>query len=248
MLSIIKKITGITGLTNRLQELKELEKANQLRLDELNWANVFNSAITDSKWLLKKSFYPGRWAAGYPLLYLLYRIYNDVKPKSILEFGLGESSKLAYQYQLVQPQSNLIIVEQDKLWLDFFSNEVYNVTPNTLLLPIEKKNIHGNEVHQYVNLIPSLGNQKFDLIVVDGPWGSNHFSRYQIIDLVENGFLAETFMIIVDDVERVGEQETVAKLREILIAKQISFVESVYSGAKQSILICSPIYKFLTSL
>ena len=75
------------------------------KTDELNWSAIFNSAISGSSWFKKQSLYPGRWAAGYPFLYILFRVYNDIKPKRILEFGLGETSKLSYQYIEAHPES-----------------------------------------------------------------------------------------------------------------------------------------------
>src|SRR5690554_7298280 len=75
------------------QILEGLDKNNKI-LQELNWSNVFNNTISDSEWFKNKSISPGRSAVGYPLLYVLYRILNDVKPLNILEFGLGQSTKI----------------------------------------------------------------------------------------------------------------------------------------------------------
>lgn len=243
-----KQIPGIKQLASKLEAIKQLEVENQLRLDELNWANVFNSAIANSKWLHTQSFNPGRWAAGYPMLYILYRIYNDIKPKSILEFGLGESSKLAYQYLQSQPGVRLTIVEQDQNWLNFFSREVHDISANTIVLPVEKQDRFGFSVNQYKNLPEALSRQTYDCIIVDGPFGSEHYSRFQVVDLVTSKQLSDSFVIILDDYERVGEQETASKLREALIAQKIDYAEGVYAGAKQTLLICSANLKFLTSL
>lgn len=244
----LKNLPGIQDLVARLDSIRQLEHDNKLRLDELNWANVFNSAIANSKWLHTQSFNPGRWAAGYPMLYILYRIYNDIKPKNILEFGLGESSKLAYQYIQHQPEALLTIVEQDQNWLDFFSKEIHDISANTLLLPVETQTRYGHQVLQYQNLLETLQQKKFDLMIVDGPFGSKHYSRPQIIDLVQHNLNHASFVIIIDDYEREGERETAAKLRETLSSHNIPFSEGVYAGQKQTLLICSKNFNFLTSL
>jgi hypothetical protein len=249
MSSFLKKLPGVEKLSSSIKELIALEKENQKRLDELNWANVFNSSINGSKWLKHQSFHPGRWAAGYPMLYILYRIYNDIRPASVLEFGLGESTKLAYQYIGSQPNTTLTIIEQDENWLNFFSNEVYNVRPNTVLLPIEKQAVNGHQVNQYIGLIPALSGKTFSLIVVDGPWGSEHFSRYQVVELVrENKINPDDFIILLDDYNRDGERETAKHLRDALNQKGISFSEGVYAGAKETLIICAAKYSFLTTL
>ena len=242
MLRHIKNI--ILGQIKSYDLLKDVRK----KTDEITWSAIFNSAIIDSSWFKIKSLNPGRWAAGYPMLYILYRVYNDIKPKSILEFGLGETSKLSYQYHEAFPESELTIIEQDQNWLNFFSKNIHNVIPNTVLLDIEYRNVNGFETKTYDGLIKKVKGKKFDFILVDGPWGSDHFSRYQVIDLVENDHLAHEFVIIIDDYDRKGEQETASKLREVFKSKGIAFVEEAYHGAKSTLLICSESYKFLASL
>lgn len=242
MIQTIKKI--VANQVNGYKTLNDIRK----KTEEIYWGTVFNSAISDSNWFKVKTLNPGRWAAGYPLLYILYRVYNDINPKNILEFGLGETSKLSYQYLEAFPEANLTIIEQDLNWLNFFSNKIHNVVPNTILLDLEYRQIEGHETKTYNGLIGQLKEKKFDFVIVDGPWGSEHFSRYQIVDVIENGLLEDNFIIIMDDYERTGEQETIGKVRELLKKKGLLFVEGEYSGVKNTLLICSESYKFLISL
>ena len=114
--------------------------------------------------------------------------------------------------------------------MQFFSNEIYDVISNTLILEIEKIKIQGQEVFQYQALLASLPKQKYDLIIIDGPWGSEHYSRYQIIDLLEEDLIASQFIIIMDDYERSGEKQTIAKLKESFNKKGIQYEETIYSG------------------
>ncbi|WP_221394279.1 hypothetical protein [Dyadobacter sp. NIV53] len=147
----------------------ECWKRSEKKTDETNWSIIFNSAISGSTWFKKQSLYPGRWAAGYPFLYILFRVYNDIKPRNILEFGLGETSKLSYQYHEASVGSKLTIIEQDQNWLNFFSNTIHNVVPNTILLNLEYKSIEGFETKVYEGLLQKLNSEKFDFILVDGP-------------------------------------------------------------------------------
>lgn len=216
--------------------------------EELLWATIFNNTVTDSAWLKNKSFSPGRWALGYPALYILYRVLNDIKPQSILEFGLGESSKMTYQYTIEHKNSFLRIIEQDKNWLDFFSVEKYDVTPYTILLPIESVEVLESNTYMYKNLISSINDKKYNLVVIDGPWGSKYNSRTQIIDIIENNLLDDNFVILMDDFERIGEKQTVDRIIALFNKKNIKYHIGAYSGLKQTAIICCDKYNFLISL
>lgn len=244
----VKNVLGIDKKRVPRETTKQLLRDNKRKINEVYWGLVFNNSIADSPWLLKKQFNPGRWAAGYPLLYILYRIYNDIKPTNILEFGLGESTKLAYQYNQANPQSKLTVIEQDSNWLHFFSEQIHNIAPNTILLDMGKRSVKGYTVQEYTGLIEKISGQKFDLISIDGPYGSNHYSRHQVVDMIENDLVADDFIIILDDYERRGERETGTDIKKTLKRKNKSFEEGVYSGEKDSLIVCSPKYKFLCSL
>src|SRR5690554_4093444 len=75
----------------------KLVRNNKIQ-SEILIAQKFNNTIVDSKWLQYKSFSPGGWAVDYSFLYTLYRVLNDKKYTKILEFGLGQSSKMIHQY------------------------------------------------------------------------------------------------------------------------------------------------------
>ncbi len=215
--------------------------------NELVWAQVFNSSITGSSWLKNASFSPGRWAVGYPGLYILYRIYNDVKPASILEFGLGESSKLLLQYHKSHI-SEITIVDHNQEWVDYFSQAYDNVNDVVTLLPTTYKTIQGSKTLTYNNLEKILHPKCYNLIVIDGPYGSNTFSRSQIIDLVTNDCLAEDFIIVMDDYNRPGEVQTMNEVQILLKQKGYTFKTGIYSGQKDTFILCSPKYQYLCEL
>ncbi len=94
---------------------------NRNILKEINYADVFNSTIHTSDWLIDKSFSPTSYAIGYPLLYVLYRILDEQHPKNILEFGLGQSTKLFHQYSVFVKEAHITTLEHDAKWIKFFS-------------------------------------------------------------------------------------------------------------------------------
>ena len=91
-------------------------------------------------------------------------------------------------------------------------------------------------------------NNTYDLIIIDGPWGSPNYSRSDIIDVIKNNLLSDEFIILMDDSDRLGEQQTLVELKELLSQKAIEYSEGIYSGEKSTSIICSKKYNFLISL
>lgn len=50
---------------------------------------------------------------------------------------------------------------------------------------------------------------KFDFVSIDGPFGNKKYSRPQMLELLYQDRLKEDFVIMVDDVQRKGEQNTI---------------------------------------
>jgi hypothetical protein len=221
---------------------------NRKLLREIYWGQIFDYAIKDSKWLIQKNFNAGRWALGFPALYILYRILNDVRPKSIIEFGLGESSKMTYQYLRSFSDTQLLIIEQDQEWLDFFMKEVFDVKEIVKILPVNKINVGGFESNVYSNLTENISSQKYDFVLIDGPFGSRHNSRSQLIEIIDNDLLETDFVILLDDYERMGEKETATLAMNILDKKKIKYHTGVYQGRNDTWILCCEKYQFLKSL
>ena len=102
-----------------------------------------------------------------------------------------------------------------------------------------------------------MNNEKFDLIIIDGPTGfigtyckENllKYPRTNIWNLIENDNLAENFTIVLDDYDREGEQNTGRHIFELLDEKNITYATYRYHGLKDQLLICSEETSFLTWL
>ena len=234
------------GITLILEKLDSLSKQNK----ELLKSSIFNDSIVDSKWLKYKSFSPGEWAVDYAFLYTLYRVLNDMHPKSIIEFGLGQSSKLIHQYAhfYENENANAITYEHDPNWIEFFKfNTDSNYSINVKIIELANVTYKGEATLSYKNIIQEFGTKQYDLIVVDGPFGSNRYSRSQVLALAQTN-LADTFCIMIDDYNREGEKETVRELMNILDKKNIKYLSVTYNGSKQHFLLCSENLRFLTSM
>jgi hypothetical protein len=238
----LKDIFGFIRLRNQVQE-------NSKILNELNWANIFNNSINSSQWCINKNFSPGRFAIGYPLLYALFKILDEIKPKRILEFGLGESTKLFHQYAIYFSDVQVTTLEHDLDWVKFYLNKK-QIPDNSAIKIVENKEIiyNGNVTLGIENLNQIIQESLYDLILVDAPFGSKRFSRSQILSLIPINIDQNHFIIIIDDYNREGEKETCIELEKIFVKNNIEFFKGVYSGAKESIIYCSRDLKFLTTL
>lgn len=210
-------------------------------------AITFSNAIQNSEWLKYKSFYPGRWAVEYTFLLTLFRIFEHHNFTNLLEFGLGQTSRMVHQYAAFY-NVPAITVEHDNEWINFTRKDTHNAYPiNVKILPLEMIDYKGFSTRTYQGVKTAFENQKFDFILVDGPFGSEHYSRSQIIQLAKSN-LAETFCIIIDDCNRIGEQETVAEVENELKSNSIKYAINKYYGLSDYVVICSENLKFLASL
>ncbi|MBR5693048.1 MAG: hypothetical protein IKX42_05055 [Fibrobacter sp.] len=236
-----------SGIRTSLESLGHgLDKQNRMAQENLA-ATTFSNAIQQAEWLKYKSFYPGRWAVEYTFLLTLFRIFEHHKFTNLLEFGLGQTSRMVHQYAAFY-NVPAITVEHDAEWIDFTRKDTHNAYPiNVKVLPLEMVDYNGHKTRSYQDIKTAFENQKFDFILVDGPFGSEHYSRSQIIQLAESN-IAETFCIIIDDCNRIGEQETVAEVENVLKSRGIKYAINKYYGLSDYVVICSEDLKFLASL
>ena len=228
--------------------MEQLLYQQQATSNEILFANIFHDTIIGSKWLQNQPFSPGRAAIGYPTLYALYRILDEFQPKNILELGLGQSTKMigSYVRWKVQQQEEChhIIVEHDRSWIDFFMNS-FELSSGTEVVQLDLKKVElddlqmgKTEVNMYDRFSERLNNQKYDLIFIDGPFGSPIYSRMDIIDLLPE-CLSDSFILMMDDAERDGEQNTLRMINNMLRESKIDISCNFYSGQKATAIITS---------
>lgn len=210
--------------------------------DELYYANLLHDSIKGSPWLKKQDFSLFGWAANYSFIYLLFRILDKTSPMSILEFGLGQTTRVTSQYVTNKNSlANLIVCEDNKDWIDIYSPELLksdNIKINHCELEFFDYENERND--KYANLQEITHNQKFNLIIIDGPTGGGkNFPRSNINDLIKKQHLMNDFIIIFDDAERPGEQLTILKTKEALKEKNVEFIEFKRTGLKTQHVIAS---------
>lgn len=218
---------------------------------EAVWAQIFNNTISESLWLKDKTFSPGRWAVGYPYLYVMYRVLNETRPKRILELGLGQSTRMIAQYAAAFQDVEHIVVEQDKTWTEFFAQNT-SLSPRTKIvhLPVVETNyLDDDRTLVYQDFEELCEGKKFDLVSSDGPAHSqsHKYRRVELVKLIPD-HLADSFCIILDDfnVQECKNMWKVAK--DTFSQMNIPYSEGIYHGDKAVSIFTSVDQKFLCSM
>jgi hypothetical protein len=219
-------------------------------LDELLWAQSFHDAINGSEWVVRKNFAPGRAAVGYEFLYVLFRALNSARPKSILELGLGQTTHMITQYVSANPDAKHVVVEHDPSWVEFFlENHIISDRTKIVGLELEKADFHGAGVTSYKGFLERFKSDKFDFICIDGPFGfdAKKYSRVDVLRIVPD-CLENSFVIMIDDYDRMAEQNTVGELAKILSENGILTGSGSYQGRKTTHIIVTRDHEFLCTL
>ncbi|MCL2128783.1 MAG: hypothetical protein FWH35_00320 [Treponema sp.] len=231
------------ALNKKTDDLNKKADGLNRKIQTVLNTQLFRDVIENCEWVKDKTFAPGGWDMDNAALYTLFHILNSAKPKNILEFGLGQSSKLLYQYTIFSENAKALTVEHDNNWIDsFFNGLPENIKPNVKQLDKEIIIYNSIETLSYKNINKIIGEEKYDLIIIDGPFGSAHYSRSQIIAIVKNN-LCSHFCIFMDDSERIGEKETIDEICKVLEEKKIEYLINNYIGdtieKKHHTIICS---------
>lgn len=230
-----------------LQEFRNHNATLVRHTKELEWAHIYHDSIRGNEALDKLSLKVGRWAGNYSFFYLVHRILKDFKPKKIVEFGLGESTKFISTYNKSMGDFHEhFVVEHDENWMKVF-NASFNLDNFSINInPIISRQKDGNSYNSYSNLkdIPSDA----DFYIVDGPFGSKRFSRYDIVEIVKNFKPDHEFIILMDDANRPGELETGKEIMQSLHAKGIKYSSMEFEGLKTQLVIVSESYKYVLTV
>lgn len=235
---------SITAVNTLLKDVKNGQS-------EVLWGEIFRDTIVNSVWLKDKSFSPGRWAAGYPFLYALYRVLDEARPKQILELGLGQTTRMIGQYASAFEDVQHIVIEHDPEWIAFFKRSFSFGKRTTLLqLPLEESAyLEDNKVLSYKGFTDALQGKTFDLISIDGPFGGNAkiYSRVDVLRLFPS-CLMDSFAVLLDDFDRQGERRTMAKMELNLKNHEIAYHVGRFIGQKETRILTSANWKFLCSM
>lgn len=249
MASITYKGTLIMFVKRVKNYLRRFSNQNS----ELIWANIWHETCNGIDWLQDMpSISPGRSAVGYNYLYVMTRILNELEPHRVLDIGLGISSTLISKYfeKKAFHDGCHLICEHDETWICFYSNKhSFSNYSHIAKQELVMKNNGKNDYYAYKDLKKDLAGQTFSVLSIDAPfgYGGGYSSRRDIIEFLP-GILEDDFVIVIDDYDRIGEQNTVKEIEGILNAKGISYASGIYLGLSNICVITAECNKFLCTL
>jgi hypothetical protein len=240
-------IGKIRRLVRRLfSELEAIDRG----VKENEWANVFHDAVKTSSLARDIPLSIGRWAANYSFLYALYRICSILRTESVLELGLGESSKLVHSVLTETNASGRhLVLEHDDNWRRTFLAEFPHLPADqVLVLSMVTDFFRDEPYNSYSQLTARVDVDAFTVFVVDGPIGTPRHSRHDIVTIAGTFTSQREFIILMDDTQRRGEQETALTLLSTLESCGCRPLRRTLRGRKDQLLLCSERYRTLTTI
>lgn len=224
--------------------LKELRGGNR----ELLWAQIWNDTRRGIEWLGDDfGVSPGRWAVGYDYIYVMTRVLEEIRPHKVLDIGLGISTSLISEYfdYYKYVDGEHIVVEHDSRWVEVYTNR-HKLSNSTIIK--QRKLVKKNQCYMYDNFSDLVYGKIFNVISIDGPFGGT--GRYSRIDILTQipSILDNEFVIVMDDMQRLGEQNTFAEVQSILKQHGIAYAAGIYAGEKAVGVIVSANNKFICTM
>ncbi|MDB5701921.1 MAG: hypothetical protein JWL66_2120 [Sphingomonadales bacterium] len=182
-------------------------------------------------------FYPVGGAANYSLLYLILRIGTEFKPTSVLDIGAGESTLVWAMLRRHGLVGDVLTIESDAGWATRIGAQVEH---EILVSPLAEAKVDGRPAMTYDwDVIRQRG--PFDVMVCDGPNGTPRDSRCGILNMLTDP-LPSDFLLLLDDAERPGEQDTIRKIHKRLSQAGCPYGAGVVRAAKTQMMFASGRY------
>ncbi len=218
---------------------------------------AFEAGVARAGYQLADFFTEGA-ACSPSLSLLLLKCLTFTRPRTILELGAGQSTKILAAYVTAQGGRCMVTLEQDARWAAEVESRLGEVgaTVDCRVRPLEPVTLTGpgfatREDVVWYSGCEDLSDRAFELILVDGPdhgvVGGVRYSRAGLLRYMPS-ILAQRWIVIFDDAERHGERMTARSFQEILKAHGVPFARFDVRGEKTQLVFCSPEFSFLRSV
>jgi predicted O-methyltransferase YrrM len=188
-------------------------------------------------------FYPVGAAANHSFLYLIARSLRELPFSNVLEFGAGQTTLLLNEFRKkTSRQITVTTIESAASWAE---NIKALVDHAVVLSPLAKiKTSEGKSVQWYSDLSSIRSDQRFDFILIDGPYAASFKNRWNRLgaETIIPHILSDNFVLIIDDSDRPGER-LLAKAIELRLRNAgIEYFSSVTKSGKWQTVIASKRY------
>jgi hypothetical protein len=182
---------------------------------------------------------PDGGTASYSLLYTLLSLFRNQAFTSLLELGVGQSSRLLAQYA-GSLQIPWTAIEEDQFWLQQVAGGFANVTP--VYAPLKPTCAGGKDVLWYGCDVPAT---KFDFVLIDGPAARARAQRYSRLGILSwlPQILKRDFVIVIDDASRPGERLLVELILKRLHDMSVGVEHRVLFGATTQAIIATQLFR-----
>jgi hypothetical protein len=192
------------------------------------------------------TFFPDGFAANASLLYLLFKILHKTKPKRILELGSGQSTKFTTRYVKEHEEAEITIIEDCEEWFEKTKPDIFpSKRSRYICSPLEQTKIGRRKRLWYSTMVLAEEDTTYDLILVDGPFGTRRFSRVGITNYLPKIIDKNNFIIVFDDAARIGELDSIRTIKKIFRKQSIPYLEFHVYGSKKQTCLLSPNFSFL---
>ncbi len=167
----------------------------------------------------------------------LSAVLNEIlinRRSCVVEFGGGIST--FYIARLLRERSgHLYTIEHEDIWANFLKEKLkeegLDSCVSIILAPLAstKLGLKGNYWYNTDIIKNNLSNGKIELLLVDGPPAYTEkikYARYPAVPFMQQ-FMADDYTIILDDIDRAGEQEILQRWEDFL---QIKFDVRLLEG------------------
>jgi hypothetical protein len=179
---------------------------------ELAYQNIFDIQCRNHG--ITNDFYALGAAASYGLMYFLFRVFDEHEIRNVVEFGSGQTTLLIDRIK--RTGTHHVCYEHSPDWHARFAPRL--ISCDYRLRPLKEATIEARQVQWY----SGVEARNFDLLLVDGPIGTDRFSRFGCVELIRS-HISNDFLIIMDDGQRRGEQDTVAHIVDLLRSAGLTF-------------------------
>lgn len=193
-----------------------LFKGNQSLFNKLQIAMYDETQETEALLHLQSRIEPravlpslGRWAMDAKSMLQLVDLFDEVKPKLVVEIGSGTSS-VWLGYLAEEGHAQVVSIENDEGFAErtraIITDHELEETVNVIYAPLTDLEVRGEEFIWYrTDFIEDLSN--IDLLIVDGPPGSTgKHARYPALPVLADK-LAPGAVVVLDDTHRKDETQ-----------------------------------------
>jgi len=239
-------------------KIKQVKPHIKTMLNHISFRMLYGRIVKEHQYLLSLhynlrvvgwddfTFFPDGFAANASLLYLLFKILQKTKPRTILELGSGQSTKFTTRYVKENESSQITILEDCEEWFEKTNPNIFlSKRSRYICSPLEQTTFGKRKCFWYSTKILAEEDKTYDLILVDGPFGTRRYSRIGIANFLPKIIDKKNFILVFDDAARMGELDTIKAIKKILRKKSILYIEFHVYGSKKQTCLVSPNFLFL---